>query len=196
MFGEQNLLELETALKNQENNIRINIHLRLNRNIKNWATMANNMLINNLEPDIMFGKNSVMQPHITILIGELINANNLQTVLNITKKIVNGCGKCINLKFKNLSFSDNENWAFLWAEENDAINKITKELIKGLSPFVNITNFGNPHITLAKAKNLKQNKNVLNDLSFPSHTSCFRVDIALCGKGGTVFKVIDSFSLI
>ncbi len=194
MFGQQNLTEMHTSLKNGEQNIKFNIHLKLNNELKNWSIAANQQLIKGIDHDIEFGDNSIMIPHITLVIGELKNANDLNTVVNIASQVLARAGS-INVEFSHMDFSKNNQWAFLWTKENSKINQLAESLEQSLAPYFTVTSKNPPHITLAKAKELQKNKHVLDQLEFPKGYVATSADFAFCGKAGTVLEVIKSTAL-
>ncbi len=193
MFGDKNLLKIEKRIS-QNGEIFINIHLSIAEELKLWVAEINKQLNKGVYYDIVYGENSLMQPHITLLICRLKPANRLNKVLEEITKIVKDT-PTFEIEFDSFSMSENKHWAFLWVKENPIITNLVYKLKSALAQFLTFDYDSAPHISLARSNELAVNEDVLKNLSTPPKQKINQIAVALSGYHGTVLKIIKEFNL-
>ena len=189
MFGQE---ELQTIKGNANNGgkVKININIMLDASVRNKVQRINNKIALKTDLEIMFGKDSVMHPHITLIMGTIKSMNDLQKVNQIIANVLekfnfkNG----ILIEFDNISITQNEKWAMLWLKENEQITKLINSLKKGLAGVMDISTYSAPHVTLAKGENLVKALDVIKQSVPPKNFVATNINVNLAGKNGTVLE--------
>lgn len=189
MLGQE---ELQTIKENANNGgkVKININIMLDASVRNKVQRINNKIALKTDLEIMFGKDSVMHPHITLIMGTIKSMNDLQKVNQIVSNVLlkfnlkNG----ILIEFDNISVTKNEKWAMLWLKENEHITKLITSLKKELAGVMDISTFNIPHVTLAKGENLVKALDVIKQSVPPKNFVATNINVSLAGKNGTVLK--------
>ena len=189
MLGQE---ELQTIKENANNGgkVKLNVNIMLDASVRNKVRRINNKIALKTDLEIMFGKDSVMHPHITLVMGTIKSMNDLQKVNQIVANVLekfnfkNG----ILIEFDNISITQNEKWAILWLKENEQITKLINSLKKGLAGVMDISTYSAPHVTLAKGENLVKALDVIKQSVPPKNFVATNVNVSLAGKNGTVLE--------
>ncbi len=99
MFGSSDKSQRLKILKKNLPEIKINVFLRLNKKTTAWVNnFSSKVVLTKDNQEIVFAKNSLLVPHISLIKGFLNNGNDLSKI----KKIVRANLKKLVLIFLNL----------------------------------------------------------------------------------------------
>ncbi len=189
MLGQE---ELQTIKENANNGgkVKININIMLDASVRNKVQRINNKIALKTDLEIMFGKVSVMHPHITLVMGTIKSMNDLQKVNQIVANVLErfNLKNGILIEFDNISITQNEKWAMLWLKENEQITKLINFLKKGLVGVMDISTYSAPHVTLAKGENLVKALDIIKQSVPPKNFVATNINVSLVGKNGTVLE--------
>ncbi len=193
MFGEQELNELEQKFNGGDPAFRINLHIVLPDDLIRQVQALNAMLNKDVRFSLRFDDDSIMQPHITLFIGT-INTRDFDEVCNILQEEFKNL-PALKIEFQNYEISKNGRWAFAYIKQNSALNSFIKNLHTKLRDYVKFDWASAPHITLARADNLRSKQQLLSTQKLPTTFTATQFTLGICGTFGTVLKPLASFPL-
>ncbi len=192
MIGESELQQIEKNIKNKEG-VKLNIHVVLGEDAVKQVKKINNEICESVGSDIVFC-NSLMQPHITLVMGVLKNVEDIEKLKIVISNELSKLKIRMVVQFDKITITQNGKWAMLWLKENQELSNLVSVLKQKLSNIMDISTFDAPHVTLAKGEQISQFKNVAG-LKIPQSFIVTNIGVGLAGKNGTVLKRISMFQI-
>lgn len=193
MIGADKLKIIKQNIK-RDLPIRLNIHLTLKKSLVDWAVNANKLLNQGIDADIQFGENSLMQPHISLIMGNIKKASRIEELIKRLSRLFSNQTK-LNLEFDSISSSENKHWAFLWVKDNPELSDLINTIEIIAKDLIDIEFKSVPHLSITRSNQFAKNITLLNKLSLPKNQTIDTISVGLCGNEGTVLETIKSFKL-
>ncbi len=106
MFGSSDKMQRIKILKNNLPEIKIHVFLRLNKKTTAWVNnFSSKVVLTKDNQEIVFAKNSLLVPHISLIKGLLNNGNDLSKIKKIVKNVASQFKK-ISVDFSKLVITE------------------------------------------------------------------------------------------
>lgn len=200
------IMSLTKILKKyeQHDDVQLNIHLRLPKNITDYCLHTNESITNNKnEPSLMlFDNSNLSYPHITLSTGFAKDLKNITQIIDIVEEFSLNTQK-FSLSFDRLFFSSKykgaKEYLFLTFNEENFLQSLKETLSIQLQntyssnvswDFLGAT----PHITLAVFQtDFILPKEIINQI--PTCISIERIGVSISGNYGTCIGTLKEFYL-
>ncbi len=190
MFGSSDKSQRLKILKKNLPEIKINVFLRLNKKTTAWVNnFSSKVVLTKDNQEIVFAKNSLLVPHISLIKGFLNNGNDLSKIKKIVKNVASQFKK-ISVDFSKLVITEDNKWIMLYLENNQELQKLIESLKTELKSYITIKAYDAPHITLAKSNDFSKLETLIKSYNLPSKFVSSGIGVGLCGNAGVVLKVL------